>query len=109
MADGRTIENSSERYPYSTDGIWNNGTDLNFSGYKLKGNVHKMYVNRELRFYASIGFSGAFWPMLSTSNLSKRNVQFWYNLNGNAGKNSTRNLPYNVNTTGYSLKKICAS
>lgn len=106
MADGRTIENSSERYPYSTDGIWNNGTDLNFSGYTLKGNVHKMYVNRELRFYASIGFSGAFWPMLSTSNLSKRNIQFWYNLNGNAGKNSTRNLPYNVNTTGYSLKKF---
>ena len=106
MADGRTIENSSEEYPYFTDGIWNNGTDLNFSGYTLKGNVHKMYVNRELRFYASIGFSGALWPMLSSSNLSKRNIQFWYNLNGNAGKNTTRNLPYNVNTTGYSLRKF---
>lgn len=105
MADGRTIEDSSEEYPYLTDGIWN-GTDRSFSGYVLKGDVHQMYVNRELRFYASIGFSGAFWPMLSTSNLSKRNVQFWYNLNGNAGKNSTRNLPYNVNTTGYTLKKF---
>ena len=105
MADGHTIENSSDEYPYLTDGIWN-GTDLNFSGYILKSNVHKMYVNREMRFYASIGFSGAMWPMLSSSNLSKRNIQFWYNLNGNAGKNSTRNLPYNVNTTGYSLKKF---
>lgn len=106
MADGRTIENSSDEYPYLTDGIWNNGADLSFSGYTLKGNVHKMYVNREPRFYASIGFSGAHWPMLSTSNLSKRNVQFWYNLNGNAGKNSNRNLPYNVNTTGYTLRKF---
>ena len=105
MADGHTIENSSDEYPYLTDGIWN-GTDLNFSSYILKGNVHKMFVNRELRFYASIGFSGAMWPMLSSSNLTKRNIQFWYNLNGNAGKNSTRNLPYNVNTTGYSLKKF---
>ncbi|MFA6701905.1 MAG: RagB/SusD family nutrient uptake outer membrane protein [Dysgonamonadaceae bacterium] len=106
MVDGRTIENSSDKYPYATDGIWNNGADKTFSGYTLKGNVHKMYVNRELRFYASIGFSGAFWPMLSTANLSKRNIQFWYNLNGNAGKNSNRNLPYNVNTTGYSLRKF---
>lgn len=105
MADGRTIENSSDEYPYLTDGIWH-GTDRFFSGYTLKGDVHKMYVNREMRFYASIGFSGAHWPMLSTSNLSKRNVQFWYNLNGNAGKNSTRNLPYNVNTTGYTLRKF---
>lgn len=105
MIDGRTIENSSEEFPYQTDGIWN-GRDITFSGYTLKGNVHKMYVNREMRFYASIGFSGAHWPMLSTSNLSKRNIQFWYNLNGNAGKNTTRHLPYNVNTTGYSLKKF---
>ena len=106
MADGRSIEDSSDEYPYQTDGMWNNGTNLVFSGYTLRGDVHKMYVNREPRFYASIGFSGAHWPMLSTSNLSKRNVQFWYNLNGNACKISTRNLPYNVNTTGYSLKKF---
>ena len=106
MADGRQIQDSSEEYPYETDGMWNNGTNKVFSGYTLMGNVHKMYVNREMRFYASIGFSGAHWPMLSTSNLSKRNIQFWYNLSGNAGKNTTRNLPYNVNTTGYSLKKF---
>jgi hypothetical protein len=105
MADGRTIENSSAEYPYSTDGIYN-GTDKVFSGYTLKGNVHKMYINRELRFYASIGFSGAYWPMLSTSNAGKKNIQFWYNLNGNAGKNTVRNLIYNVNTTGYTLKKF---
>jgi len=105
MADGRTIENSSEEYPYAVDGIWN-GKDTLFSGYTLKSDVHKMYVNRELRFYASIGFSGALWPMLSYSNNLKRNIQFWYNLSGNAGKNTVRNLPYNVNTTGYSLKKF---
>ena len=105
MADGRTIEQSSNEYPYQTDGIWN-GKDTVFSGYTLKGNIHKMYVNRELRFYASIGFSGAHWPMLSTVNSARRNIQFWYNLDGNAGKNTARNLPYNINTTGYTLRKF---
>ncbi|MDR2037350.1 MAG: RagB/SusD family nutrient uptake outer membrane protein [Bacteroidales bacterium] len=105
MADGRPINNSSAEYPYETDGIWN-GRDTAFSGYTLKANVHKMYVNRELRFYASIGFSGAHWPMLSTANNARKNVQFWYNSSGNAGKNTVRNLPYNVNTTGYTLRKF---
>ncbi len=106
MADGRPINNSSDGYPYETDGIWNGPADITFSGYTLKTNVHKMFINRELRFYASIGFSGAHWPMLSTSNNSRKNVQFWYNSDGNAGKNTVRNLPYNVNTTGYTLKKF---
>ena len=106
MADGRTINNSSQEYPYETDGIWNGQRDSVFSGYTLKTNVHKMFINREIRFYASIGFSGAHWPMLSTSNNSRKNQQFWYNADGNAGKNTVRNLPYNVNTTGYTLKKF---
>ena len=106
MADGRTIYNSSKEYPYETDGIWNGMKDSIFSGYTLKTNVHKMFINREVRFYASIGFSGAHWPMLSTSNNARRNQQFWYNLSGNAGKNTVRNLPYNVNTTGYTLRKF---
>ena len=106
MADGRTIYNSSDEYPYETDGIWNGKNDSIFSGYTLKTNVHKMFINREVRFYASIGFSGAHWPMLSTSNNSRRNQQFWYNASGNAGKNTVRNLPYNVNTTGYTLRKF---
>jgi len=105
MADGRPIENSSTEYPYETDGIWN-GVTRTFSGYTLRSNVHKMYVNREMRFYASIGFSRAEWQMLSTSNTGKRHIQFDYSLNGNAGKNSVRNLPFNVNTTGYTLRKF---
>jgi len=104
MADGRSIEQSSDQYPYATDGIWY-GKDTVFSGYTLKSDVHKMYINRELRFYASIGFSGSHWPMTSTSATSRRNIQFWYNLSGNAGKNSVGNLVYNVNTTGYTLRK----
>ena len=106
MADGRPINNSSAEYPYETDGIWNGSADMTFSGYTLKTNVHKMFVNREMRFYVNIGFSGAHWPMLSTSNNTRRNVQFWYNASGNAGKNTVRNLPYNVNTTGYTLRKF---
>jgi hypothetical protein len=105
MADGHTIENASADYPYETDGFANAG-DKQFSGYTLKGTVHKMYMNRELRFYASIGFSGALWPMLSNSIASRNNIQFEYTYTGNAGKLSVRNLIYNVNTTGYSLKKF---
>jgi hypothetical protein len=106
MADGRTIETSSEKYPYSTDGLTERGNVIQFSGYTLRNNIHKMYENRELRFYAFIGFSGAEWPMLSTSEASKRNIQFWYNASGNAGKNSGLNLIFNVNTTGYTLRKF---
>ena len=34
------------------------GADKKFSGYTLKGNAAKMYDNREMRFYVSIGFNG---------------------------------------------------
>jgi len=109
MADGSSIEDGH----YETTGQWNVGKDSVFSGYTLIGTsgnnrtpVHRMYVNREQRFYASIGFNGAFWPMLSTSNNNRKNVQFWYDVNGNAGKLSVRNLIYNVNTTGYTLTKF---
>jgi hypothetical protein len=112
MEDGNTINNSSDAYPYRTDGFYEGG-DITFSGYTLRGRtnsskwpVHNMYVYREPRFYASIGFSRAEWPMLSTSNETKRDIQFEYNLDGNAGKNSVRNLPFNVNTTGYTLRKF---
>ena len=104
MADGRPIEQSSAEYPYETDGIWY-GKDTTFSGYTLKGDVHKMFLNREPRFYASIGFNRSLWPMTSTSATGRRNIQFDYSLSGNAGKNSVGNLVYNVNTTGYTLRK----
>lgn len=65
MRDGRTIYNSSNNYPYLESGFTNSVTT--FSGYRLNADVYNMYVNREMRFYASIGFSGAFWPASSAT------------------------------------------
>ena len=109
MADGRTIYNSSEEYPYSTDGFWwktqGEARDSMFSGFRIlgRGEVHNRFINREIRFYASIGFDGRVWPM--TSNSSVRNQTFRYGANAEDGKNSGLNLVYNINTTGYSLTK----
>lgn len=80
MADGRTIHDSSEEYPYESDltqTIGGNGKVL--GTYILRGNVPKMYDNREPRFYASIGFPGSFWPMNSASQDAAYNKkQFWF-------------------------------
>ena len=108
MADGRDINNSSTEYPYSEDGTT---TEVKtFSGYTLKSNVYNMYANREARFYASIGFSGCFWPCSSTSEGDKKNVDVWYwkgaTGSGAAGKDMTDGNTQNYPITGYVIKKF---
>ena len=103
MADGRDIRNSSAEYPYRTTGTLDR--NVTFSEYELRNNVHNMYVNREMRFYASIGFSERFWPCNSTSDNTYKNFQASYEVSGNSGKNlasSTTNYP----VTGHVLTKF---
>jgi hypothetical protein len=103
MADGRDIHNSSDEYPYLTTGTL--GRTITFSDYQLRGPVHNMYVNREMRFYASIGFSQRFWPCNSTSENAYKNIVVSYEVSGNSGKNlsmSTTDYPI----TGYVLTKF---
>jgi hypothetical protein len=103
MADGRDIHNSSAEYPYLTTGTL--GRNITFSEYQLRASVHNMYVNREMRFYASIGFSQRFWTCNSTSDNSYKNFVVSYEAAGNSGKNianSTTNYP----VTGYVLTKF---
>ena len=50
---------SSDDYPYTEEGFTT--TDQSFSGYTIRPNVSSMYINREARFYASIGYSGCLW------------------------------------------------
>lgn len=45
---------------------------------QLRPNVWKEYANREPRFYASVAFSGAFWPFASAKDAEYRNQQIWY-------------------------------
>ncbi|MDR1415370.1 MAG: RagB/SusD family nutrient uptake outer membrane protein [Odoribacteraceae bacterium] len=104
MVDGRDIHDSSPEYPYQTTGTI--GSNTTFSGYQLRSNVHNMYVNREMRFYASIGYSGRLWTCNSTSDNGAKNVIVTYDISGNAGKNiamtsTTSNYPI----TGYVLTK----
>lgn len=87
MADGRTIRNSSDKYPYEPDLSQTiGGSGKTIGSYILRGNVPKMYDNREARFYASIGFPGSFWPMNSASQdagYSKK--QFWFSKDDPSG------------------------
>lgn len=104
MADGRDIHNSSNEYPYSETGYLT-GADRRFSDYTLKGNVHKMYANREMRFYANIGFSGRLWTANSTSESAYKNQVIYYNFNGNGGKAAITGDPNSYPITGYVLTK----
>jgi len=104
MADGRDINNSSAAYPYKETEF--STRDSTFSGYLVKSNVNSMYLNREARFYASIGFSGCLWPMNSTTESGKFMQQVFYYVDGNAGQSTAisvdaRNYPI----TGYVSKK----
>jgi hypothetical protein len=106
MADGRDISNSSAEYPYLTAGTL--GRNVTFSDYQLRASVHNMYVNREMRFYASIGFSGRHWPCNSTSDNSYKNVVVSYEASGNSGKNLylTQSTSTSYPVTGYVLTKF---
>lgn len=105
MADGRTINNSSPEYPYSEDGFLGGG-DRKFSGYLLKGTVHRMYANREMRFYANIGFSEGYWSANSTTDNSKKNLIVTYYYDGLGGKANAGENPLDYPITGYVLRKF---
>jgi len=104
MADGRTIDDSSPEYPYSATGTMG-GSNRDFSGFRLLNSTSNMYVNREMRFYASIGFSEGYWFMNSTTTTAKKAATVTYYLDGNAGLQAANNNPFNYPATGYVLKK----
>jgi len=107
MVDGRSIESSSEEYPYTTNGFLG-GADRTFSGYRLSGLISNMYANREMRFYASIGFSEAILRCNSYTGSKDRlrNQRITYYIDGNAGKNAVGNNINNYCGTGYTLRKF---
>lgn len=108
MADGRDITNSSVEYPYENrpyDSSCVTDADKQLSkNYILKGGTYKAYENREPRFYASIGFSGAHWTMESTSSEDMKNKIVKYYNGAAQGKNATQTMGV-YNLTGYSCRK----
>lgn len=101
MVDGRPIDNSSEKYPYSESGFTTQ--QKNFSGYRLNSGVFNMYNNREMRFYASIGFSECYWPCSSstTSGLYNLTITYYYD-----SANGKLNSATDYTPTGYVIKKF---
>jgi hypothetical protein len=91
--------------PYDESGFMSGITS--FSGYQLGGGppVFNMYVNREARFYACVGFSQCFWPMTSTTESGKYNQYFGYAADDNAGKYQSTGNVEDYTTTGYVSKK----
>ena len=107
MVDGRDINSSSPEYPYLTTGTLGKTVRLS-EYYELHSSVHNMYVNREMRFYASIGFSNRYWRCNSTSDNAYKNFDASYELTGNVGKNAA-NSTTNYAVTGYVLTKFIHS
>ena len=101
MADGRNINTSSAEYPYTEEGFTGNVTWVN-GYYRIQPQVSNMYVNREVRFYASIGFSGCYWDLLSAPSEAGQTV--WYYVDGPNGKYASSN-PIDHPATGYVLRK----
>lgn len=102
------VTNTGKNYQTTADYFEPIGADSVFSGYTLKGTAARMYKNMEPRFYASIGFSEAFWPANSLTNASQnpeaRTYQtITYYSNGNTAPQSAN--PEDYNLTGYTMKK----
>lgn len=107
MVDGRTINDPSSEYPYDETGFTTEQTIL-YNGYRLNSGVYNMYVNREARFYASIGFSECFWEMGSTSDNSQKNLTVTYYADSPNGREGAPN-PNDHPMTGYVLRKYINS
>lgn len=99
MRDGSAIDNSDI---YSEEGFIS--TVQTFSGYRLNSGVYNMYANREMRFYASIGFSECYWPCLSSTSTGDFSFNVTYYYDSPDGKSNPAAL-VNHTPTGYVIKK----
>jgi len=112
MDDGRTKEEArGDTYFETVADLPAGGTfnDLfttqprNFSGYPLNAGIFKMYANREMRFYASVGFNGAVWQALSSTTLNNHTANYFYQEPDGRGGVSASSPNYPL--TGYVIKK----
>lgn len=97
--------------PYNEYGKYNETNfsteDETFSEYTLKSGVFNMYRNREMRFYASIGFSGRFWRARSYSGTDgKKEKMIKYDASSiTDGKHSSSGNKNDYPATGYVITK----
>lgn len=98
MRDGQDIAQSSTEYPYYTSGFTTGETNDPF----VPSDCHRMWLNREPRFYASISYNGCIWEN-ATADQSLQNFRCNYYRSGQDGKQLSR--PYNYPLTGIGIKK----
>lgn len=116
MVDGRDKNNASDEYPYHvasgtvTDDYFSTNVE-EFSGYKIPVGVYGMYLNRENRFYATVGFSGRYWAANTCTENMYKNYSVWYHQSSTGGRDlfsgkgaAVRN-PLDYPSTGYVLTK----
>lgn len=101
MDDGRTIQDASSDGYYSEEGFTK--STKHFSGYTLNSDVYNMYNNREMRFYASVGFNQAIWPALSSINNNNHTADYFYQ--GADGRGGVTAVSPNYPITGYVSNK----
>ena len=110
MNDG-TDNYPEDAKPYKEDGTYDNTNfsteDETFSEYVLKSGVFNMYRNREMRFYANIGFSGRFWKARSYSGSDAKKEQMikYDNSSVTDGKHSSSGNVNDYPATGYVITK----
>lgn len=118
MIDGRDINDSSLEHPYpSSDNAWqpiSNATDTlllkyAFSGYELNKDVAQMDYNREMRYYATIGFNHRLWQATSYTGTDKnrKNLVVTYYSDGTGGPDIYK--PETTCFTGYTCVKYINS
>lgn len=101
MDDGRSKEEATANGYYSETGYTTQ--PRNFSGYPLNSGIYKMYANREMRFYASIGFNEAVWQAQSSTSVNNYTAKYYYQ--GPDGRGGVTASSPNYPITGYVIKK----
>ena len=87
MANGEPFDYDAFLNEYPAEQRFVSDDEYNRGEYKpLRPGVWKEYANREPRFYASVAFSGAFWPFGSAQDANYRNQQIWYYRDSNEGR-----------------------
>ncbi len=101
MDDGRTKDEAASTGYYSETGFTTQ--PRNFSGYPLNSGVYKMYANREMRFYASVGFNEAVWQAQSSASINNHTAKYYFqDVDGRGGVTA---ISPNYPITGYVIKK----
>ena len=109
MEDGKTIEEAMATGEYKEGSKDFTSGPRDFSDYHLNSGIWQMYANREMRFYACVGFNGCYWPATSTTDNSVRLQTVKYSMDGNAGKFAGTVGTDNYTPTGYVIKKYISS